>query len=110
VDNGIVSVHLAVAHGTFKALLDSELFLPESWDADRERCRAADIPDDLHYFSVPYRTLIAFLPNWPSNRLPSEFGKPSEGHYPAFLVNFKSYPANTSLQNSEQFGKIHCDS
>jgi SRSO17 transposase len=48
-DNGIVTVHLAVARGAFKALLDSELFLPESWDADRERCRAADIPDDLHY-------------------------------------------------------------
>jgi len=49
VDNGIVSVHLAVAHGTFKALLDSELFLPESWDADRDRCREADIPDDVRY-------------------------------------------------------------
>jgi SRSO17 transposase len=49
VDNGIVSVHLAVAHGTFKALLDGELFLPESWDADRERCREAEIPDDLHH-------------------------------------------------------------
>jgi SRSO17 transposase len=51
VDNGIVSVHLAVAHGTFKALLDSELFLPESWDADRDRCREADIPDELRYRS-----------------------------------------------------------
>lgn len=49
VDNGIVTVHLAVAHGTFKALLDSELYLPESWDADRKRCREADIPDDLRY-------------------------------------------------------------
>ena len=49
IDNGIVTVHLAVARGTFKALLDSELFLPESWDADRARCRAADIPDELHY-------------------------------------------------------------
>jgi SRSO17 transposase len=49
VANGIVTVHLVVAHGNFKALLDSELFLPESWDADRERCREADIPDDVHY-------------------------------------------------------------
>lgn len=49
VANGIVTVHLVVAHGTFKALLDSELFLPESWEADRERCREADIPDDVHY-------------------------------------------------------------
>lgn len=48
-DNGIVTVHLAHAHGKFKAILDSELFLPESWDRDRERCRAAGIPDEVHY-------------------------------------------------------------
>jgi SRSO17 transposase len=50
VAHGIVTVHLVVAHGKFKARLDSELFLPESWEADRERCRDADIPD-----TVPYR-------------------------------------------------------
>jgi SRSO17 transposase len=49
VANGIVTVHLAVARGRFKALLDSALYLPASWDADRDRCRAADIPDDLWY-------------------------------------------------------------
>jgi SRSO17 transposase len=47
--NGIVTVHLAVARGSFKALLDGELFLPESWDADRQRCRAADVPDSVGY-------------------------------------------------------------
>jgi SRSO17 transposase len=47
--NGIVTVHLAVARGRFKALLDAELYLPQSWDADRDRCRAADIPDDVTY-------------------------------------------------------------
>jgi len=49
VENGIVTVHLAVARGRFKALLDSALYLPESWDADRDRCREADIPDDVWY-------------------------------------------------------------
>jgi SRSO17 transposase len=49
VANGIVTVHLAVAKGKFKALLDSALYLPASWDADRDRCREADIPDDLGY-------------------------------------------------------------
>ena len=51
VDNGIVTVHLAVARGRFKALLDSELFLPQSWEADRDRCQQADIPDEVHYRS-----------------------------------------------------------
>jgi SRSO17 transposase len=49
VDNGINTVHLVVSRGSFKALLDSELFLPRSWEKDRERCREADIPDAIHY-------------------------------------------------------------
>ena len=51
VANGIVTVHLTAARGKFKALLDSELYLPKSWDADRERCRQADIPDEVRYRS-----------------------------------------------------------
>ncbi len=47
VDNGIVTVHLGVAKGTFQALLDADLFLPQSWSDDRPRCRAAGIPDDV---------------------------------------------------------------
>jgi SRSO17 transposase len=35
--------------GDFHCLLDGELFLPESWSEDRERCRAAGIPDDVVY-------------------------------------------------------------
>jgi SRSO17 transposase len=49
IDHCIVNVHLAYLHQGFKALIDSELFLPESWAADRDRCRAAHIPDDLDY-------------------------------------------------------------
>jgi len=49
VDNGIVTVHLAVARGHFKAVLDADLFLPQGWDADRPRCRQAAIPDALRY-------------------------------------------------------------
>lgn len=49
VDNGIVTVHVAVAKGRFKALLDAELYLPADWDADRRRCRDAGIPDNVRY-------------------------------------------------------------
>jgi SRSO17 transposase len=49
VENGIVTVHVAVAKGRFKALLDADLYLPESWDVDRPRCRAAGIPDAVRY-------------------------------------------------------------
>jgi SRSO17 transposase len=46
-ENCIVTVHLGLARNDFHCLLDGELFLPESWDADRDRCREAGIPDDM---------------------------------------------------------------
>jgi SRSO17 transposase len=49
VQNGIVTVHLGVCKGAFKALLDADLYLPESWHKDRSRCRDAGIPDTVVY-------------------------------------------------------------
>jgi SRSO17 transposase len=46
-DNCVVTVHLAYAADDFHCLLDNELFLPESWSVDRNRCRIAKIPDDM---------------------------------------------------------------
>jgi len=46
-ENCIVTVHLGIARGCYKTLVDRDLFLPESWSKDRERCRAADIPDTV---------------------------------------------------------------
>jgi len=48
-ENSIVTVHLGYAAGDFHCLLDGELFLPESWDQDRPRCRRAGIPDEVVY-------------------------------------------------------------
>ena len=48
-DNCVVTVHLGYVAKEFHALLDGDLYLPESWHADRKRCREAGIPDDLVY-------------------------------------------------------------
>ena len=48
-ENGVVTVHVGVARGKYKALLDADLSLPQSWDADRDRCRAAGVPDGVGY-------------------------------------------------------------
>lgn len=48
-DNCIVTVHLGVTRGRYKTLVDAELFLPESWSEDRDRCQDADIPDTMVY-------------------------------------------------------------
>ncbi len=50
-DNCFVTVHLSYASEDFHCLLDGDLFLPESWSNDRERCRAAKIPDHVVYRS-----------------------------------------------------------
>ncbi len=50
-DNCIVTVHLGYSANDFHCLLDGELFLPESWSNDRERCREAGIPETMFYRS-----------------------------------------------------------
>jgi SRSO17 transposase len=49
--NCVVTVQLAFSSfdTCFRTMLDTELFLPESWNNDRERCRQAGIPDDVVY-------------------------------------------------------------
>jgi SRSO17 transposase len=51
IDNCIVTVHLGCGQGELAVLLDSDLYLPQSWVDDRTaggtRCRDADIPDDM---------------------------------------------------------------
>lgn len=48
-ENCLVTVHLGYATGDFHCLLDGDLFLPESWAEDRQRCREAGIPDKVDY-------------------------------------------------------------
>lgn len=48
-ENCIVTVHLGYARDDFHCLIDGDLFLPESWSNDRERCREAGVPEDVVY-------------------------------------------------------------
>lgn len=48
-ENCMVTVHLSAATENFHCIVDGELFLPESWSNDRERCRVAGIPDEMVY-------------------------------------------------------------
>jgi len=48
-ENCVVTVHLGVCRGRYKTLIDNELFLPEDWAADRDRCKAAGIPEDMKH-------------------------------------------------------------
>lgn len=52
-DNCVVGQHLLYTdndpQNPFSCVVASDLYLPESWDKDRERCLRAGIPDDVVY-------------------------------------------------------------
>jgi SRSO17 transposase len=61
VENCQVGVFLAyAAPDGSRALIDRELYLPEKWTSDRDRCRAAGIGDDAGFATKPElaRTMI----------------------------------------------------
>src|SRR5689334_4736456 len=52
-ENCQVGVFLAYASPRGHALIDRELYLPQSWAQDRDRCRAAGIPDETEFATKP---------------------------------------------------------
>jgi SRSO17 transposase len=53
VDNCQVGVYLGYVTPTGAAFLDGQLYLPQVWCEDRERCREAKIPDE-----IPFQTKL----------------------------------------------------
>lgn len=51
VENCVVTVHLAVGRGSFTCLLDSDLYVPQSWLGDKDRCKEAGLAPD-HPFAT----------------------------------------------------------
>ena len=51
IDNCVMTVHLTYTSfdGEFRTMLDSDLYLPQCWHEDRERCRRAKISDEVVY-------------------------------------------------------------
>lgn len=49
IDNCVVSVHIGYSVDDFHCLLDSDVYLPESWAKDPGRRAKAKIPDDVTY-------------------------------------------------------------
>ena len=52
-ENCQVGVFLAYASAHGHALIDRELYLPQSWTDDPERCRAAGIPPEVEFATKP---------------------------------------------------------
>jgi SRSO17 transposase len=59
-ENCQIGTFLAYACSRGHALIDRELYLPESWTEDRDRCRAAGVPDGVEFATKP-RQAMAML-------------------------------------------------
>lgn len=53
IENSQIGVFLAYASDRGRALIDRELYLPKEWIADRGRCAAAGVPDDVGFATKP---------------------------------------------------------
>jgi SRSO17 transposase len=53
VDNCQLGVFLAYASGKGRVMIDRELYLPERWTDDPERCRAARVPEEVGFRTKP---------------------------------------------------------
>ena len=53
IENSQVGVFVGYASERGYALVDRRLYLPQSWTEDRERCRAAGIPDGVEFQTKP---------------------------------------------------------
>jgi SRSO17 transposase len=68
IENCQIGVFLTYAFQGDHTLVDRELYLPQSWTQDRERCRAAHVPEEVGFATKPelaarmlWRTLEAGL-------------------------------------------------
>ena len=61
IENSQIGTFLAYASPRGHAPIDRELYLPKSWTEDRDRCRAAGVPDDVEFATktVQARAMIA---------------------------------------------------
>ncbi len=53
VENCQIGTFLAYASAKGRALIDRELYLPQSWTTDRDRCADAAVPDEVAFATTP---------------------------------------------------------
>jgi SRSO17 transposase len=53
IENAQVGVYLVYAATGGHAFIDRALYLPKSWTAEPDRCRAAGVPDDTKFATKP---------------------------------------------------------
>jgi SRSO17 transposase len=73
VENCQVGVFLSYATPLGAAFLDRALYVPQQWLADRERCRAAKIPDEVVFQTKPQIAQMRLEQAWREG-IPMQWG------------------------------------
>ena len=60
-ENCQIGTFLCYATSTGRALVDRELYVPQSWTNDRPRCRAAAVPDEVVFATKPQQARAMLL-------------------------------------------------
>jgi SRSO17 transposase len=58
VENCQVGTFLAYRSRHGHALIDRELYLPQAWTEDRDRCRGAGVPDEVEFATKPRQAIV----------------------------------------------------
>jgi SRSO17 transposase len=102
-----VGVMAAWATAGGQALIDRELYLPKEWTGDRERCRAAHVPDHVGFATKPRQAeqmINRIVPDLPEGRVwvatDEVYGR--DGGFRAFLEKLRlpyavTVPANQTV-------------
>jgi len=107
IDNCVMTVHLTYASfdARFHTLIDSDLYLPQAWHEDRERCRRAKIPDDVVY-RPKYMIALEELDRARDQGLRFAWITADEwyGQKPAFVSGLESREQRFVLEIPKNFG------
>ncbi len=64
IENCQIGVFLGYATGAGRTFLDRELYLPQAWTEDRERCREAGVGEDVEFATKPELAMRMIARRW----------------------------------------------
>jgi SRSO17 transposase len=98
-ENCQIGVFAAYVSSRGHALIDRDLYLPQSWTDERDRCRAAGIPDEIEFATKPRMAMAMLQPtvlagadsHIPVGRLPADACGQRQRE-PARVYRYRSSP------------------
>ena len=118
VDNGQVGVYMGYASRVEHTLVDTRLYLPQEWTRDKQRCKAAGVPQDEMRFRTRHQLALEMLDEH-AEVLPHAWvaGDSEMGRSTCFRRDLAdrqqqyllAVPSNTTIRYLEESGDVKHD-